>query len=74
MTEKTATPPFDRQDLLLPSELAIRLTLEAQDPTALIEATASLPELYRQGRQVVAEIDQSSDRLLRLRRRARRLR
>ena len=64
MTEKTATPPFDRQDLLLPSELAIRLTLEAQDPTALIEATASLPELYRQGRQVVAAIDQSSDRLL----------
>ena len=36
--EKTATPPFDRQDLFLPAELAIRLTLEAQDPTALIEA------------------------------------
>ena len=55
ITEKTATPPFDRQDLLLPAELAIRLTLEAQDPTALIEACASLPNLYRQGRQVVAE-------------------
>ncbi len=64
MTEKTATPPFDRQDLLLPPELAIRLTLEAQDPTALIEACAPLPALYRQGRKVVAEIDQSGDRLL----------
>ena len=64
MTEKTATPPFDRQDLLLPSELAIRLTLEAQDPTALIDACAPLPALYRQGRKVAAEIDQSGDRLL----------
>jgi ATP-dependent helicase/nuclease subunit B len=64
ITEKTATPPFDRQDLLLPAELAIRLTLEAQDPTALIEACAALPNLYKQGRKVVAEVDQSSDRLL----------
>ncbi|HEV8722293.1 MAG TPA: PD-(D/E)XK nuclease family protein [Candidatus Binatia bacterium] len=64
MTEKTATPPFDRQDLLLPSELAIRLTLEAQDPSALLDACAPLPALYRQGRKVAAEIDQSGDRLL----------
>ena len=62
--EKAAAPPFDRQDLLLPEELAIRLTLQAQDPTALIEASAPLPALYKQGRKVVAEIDQSSDRLL----------
>jgi len=64
MTEKTATPPFDRQDLLLPSELAIRLTLEGQDPSALIDACAPLPALYKQGRKVVTEIDQSGDRLL----------
>ena len=64
VTEKAATAPFDRQDLLLPKELAIRLTLEAQDPTALIEAFASLPALYKQGRKVAAEIDQSGDRLL----------
>jgi len=62
--EKAAAPPFDRQDVLLPEELAIRLTLQAQDPTALIEASAPLPALYKQGRKVVAEIDQSSDRLL----------
>ena len=40
ITEKTATPPFDRQIYCLPAELAIRLTLEAQDPTALVEACA----------------------------------
>ena len=48
----------------MPAELAIRLTLQAQDPTALIEACAPLPALYQQGRKVVAEIDQSGDRLL----------
>jgi len=64
ITEKIAMPPFDRQDLLLPAELAIRLTLQAQDPTALIEAYSALPALYKQGRKVVAEIDQSGDRLL----------
>jgi ATP-dependent helicase/nuclease subunit B len=64
IAEKTATPPFDRQDLLLPSELAIRLTLEAEDPSALIDACAPLPALYRQGRKVAAAIDQSGDRLL----------
>jgi len=64
ITEKTATPPFDRHDLLLPAELAIRLTLDAQDPTALIEDCAALPNLYKHGRKVVAEVDQSSDRLL----------
>ena len=64
ITEKAATAPFDRQDFLLPRELAMRLTLEERDPTALIEASASLPELYKQGREIVAAIDQSSDRLL----------
>jgi ATP-dependent helicase/nuclease subunit B len=64
ITEKAVTPPFDRQDSLLPAELAIRLTLQAQDPTALIDVCAALPGLYKQGRKVVGEIDQSSDRLL----------
>ncbi|MGH7871326.1 MAG: PD-(D/E)XK nuclease family protein [Candidatus Binatia bacterium] len=64
IAEKAATPPFDRQNLLLPTELAIRLTLQAQDPTTLIEACAALPKLYRQGRNVVAQIDHSGDRLL----------
>ena len=50
--------------MLLPDELAIRLTLENQDPTSLIEATGNLPALYQQGRKIVGELDRSGDRLL----------
>ena len=64
ITEKASVAPFDRQDLLLPKELAIRLTLEGQDSTALVEASALLPALYKQGRKVAAAIDQSGGRLL----------
>jgi ATP-dependent helicase/nuclease subunit B len=64
LIEKATVAPFDRQELLLPSELAVRLTLGNQDPTALIEATANLPALYQQGRKLVAELDRSGDRLL----------
>jgi len=63
VTEKAATVPYQREDLLLPSEWAIRLSLQRRDPTALIEAFAPLPAIYRQGRKVVAEIDRSGDRL-----------
>jgi ATP-dependent helicase/nuclease subunit B len=62
--EKSAAPPFDREDLLLPAEMAIRLTLEGRDPTALIDAAAPLPALYRQGRRALGEIEQSADLLL----------
>lgn len=64
ITEKASVAPFDRQDLLLPKELVIRLTLQGQDSTALVEASALLPGLYKQGRKVAAEIDRSGDRLL----------
>ena len=64
LIEKAATAPFDRQELLLSDELAIRLTLENQDPTSLIEATGNLPALYQQGRKIVGELDRSGDRLL----------
>ncbi len=64
ITEKSGVAPFDQERWLLPSELAIRLTLEGRDPSALIEASTSLPELYLHGRQVAAATDQSSDRLL----------
>ncbi len=64
ITEKAGAAPFDREDLLLPAELAIRLTLEGRDPTALIETFAALPALYEQGRAVAAAIDRSGDRLL----------
>jgi ATP-dependent helicase/nuclease subunit B len=64
ITEKAAAAPFDREDLLLPAELAIRLTLEGRNPSALIETFAALPALYEQGRKVAAAIDRSGDRLL----------
>ena len=64
LIEKSTVAPFDRQDLLLADELAIRLTLANQDPTSLIEATGNQAALYRQGRKIVATLDRSSDRLL----------
>jgi ATP-dependent helicase/nuclease subunit B len=63
ISEKTAVEPFNRDDLLLPEELAIRMTLEAQDPAPLVEAFAPAPKLYKQGRKAVAELDQSAGRL-----------
>jgi ATP-dependent helicase/nuclease subunit B len=47
----------------LPEELSIRLTLEDQDPGALIESFAAAPRLYTNGRKVVAELEQGGDRL-----------
>ena len=61
--DKSNTPPFDREDLLLPEELAIRLSIGGDDPSALIENFILAPELYTHGRKVVAELDQSGERL-----------
>jgi ATP-dependent helicase/nuclease subunit B len=61
--DKSNAPPFNRDDLLLPEELAIRLSLESNDPSALIESFILAPELYRHGRKVVVELDQSGERL-----------
>lgn len=62
--EKAAAAPFDCQDFLLPDELAIRLILDNQDPTSLIDITGNLPALYDHGRKLVKELDGSGDRLL----------
>ncbi|MGH7808962.1 MAG: PD-(D/E)XK nuclease family protein, partial [Candidatus Binatia bacterium] len=61
--DKIAIELFNRESLLLPEELAIRQSLEGQDPIKLIEACALSPALYRQGRKVVVALDQSADRL-----------
>ncbi len=63
LTDKSNTAPFDREDLLLPEELAIRLSLESKDATSLIEAWALTPNLYKQGLKVVEQLDQSADQL-----------
>ena len=60
IADKIHTKPFDRDDLLLAEELAIRLSLDDRDPTTLIEAFDLSPALYKQGRQVVERLDLSS--------------
>ena len=74
LIEKSTIAPFDRQELLLPGELAVRLTLQNQDPTSLIEASGNLPTLYQQGRKLVGELDRSRRSLVGLRRFGRRAR
>ena len=63
VSEKSAVEIFNREDLLLPEELAIGLTLNGEDPTALVEAGGLTPGLYRGGRRAVARLDRSRERL-----------
>jgi ATP-dependent helicase/nuclease subunit B len=60
VVDKINTEPFDRDDLLLPEELAVRLSLDNRDPTTIIEAFDLSPPLYKQGRQVVERLDLTS--------------
>ncbi|MBM4264524.1 MAG: hypothetical protein FJ145_24240 [Deltaproteobacteria bacterium] len=62
--EKIALAPFDRREFLLPNELGVRMTLQGEDPTALIEATTPLAEIYRSGRDAIAKLDHSGASLL----------
>jgi ATP-dependent helicase/nuclease subunit B len=63
LADRLAVDIFAREDLLLPEELAIRLTLNAEDPAALVTASALAPLLYHKGRKVVARLDRSTERL-----------
>ena len=47
--DKVSCHPFDREELLLPSELAIRLNFTGRDSKSLIEAANLSPNLYKQG-------------------------
>jgi ATP-dependent helicase/nuclease subunit B len=64
VTEKGAISPFDRPESLLPSELAIRLTLNGQDPSALIEIASALPAISQQGRKLIGALDSPNSSLL----------
>ncbi len=64
ITDKSDGEPFKHENLLLPEELAIRLSLEGKDPSALIEALALAPNLYQPGRKAVLALDRSAERLL----------
>jgi ATP-dependent helicase/nuclease subunit B len=63
ITEKGASEPFNHENLLLPEELAIRLSLDGRDPLSLIDTCTLAPKLYQHGRKIVAALDQSADRL-----------
>lgn len=60
---KAQKPPFDRESLLVPEELALRWSLEARDPSALIERFSPSPTLYMRGRKIAAELDKGGERL-----------
>ena len=60
ITDKANVEPFNRNDLLLPEELAVRLGLAAGDASPLLEAFGHFPGLYEHGRQVVERLDLSS--------------
>jgi ATP-dependent helicase/nuclease subunit B len=63
VTDKAHKPPFDRDELLLPEELAIRLSLKSDDPSALVEQFFPAAKIYQRGRRAVAALDQSGERL-----------
>ena len=62
-TDKLDFSPFDSEDLLLPDELAIGLSLAGKSSTSLIEAAGLSPRLYKEGVKTIERIDLSSERL-----------
>jgi ATP-dependent helicase/nuclease subunit B len=58
--DKANVALFNRNDLLLPEELAVRLGLAAGDASPLLEAFGHSPGLYEHGRQVAERLDLSS--------------
>ena len=63
ITHKAECKPFDREALLLPEELAIRLSLSGKESTSLIEGAALSPALFKQGLKTIDRIDLSTERL-----------
>src|SRR4029077_7551911 len=63
MTRKADSRPFDREEFLLPEELAIRLSLAEKESASLIARANLSPALFEQGLKTIARIDLSTDRL-----------
>jgi ATP-dependent helicase/nuclease subunit B len=61
--DKVSCRPFDREESLLPAELAIRLNLTGKESRSLIEAANLSPNLYEQGLKAIAGVDLSTERL-----------
>jgi ATP-dependent helicase/nuclease subunit B len=63
ISDKATIAIFAAENFLLPEELAVRLSLTGEDPTALIEAGGLAPVLYKAGRKAVGRLDHSTERL-----------
>jgi len=63
ISDKADSPPFDREELLLPEELAIRLSLAGRESNSLIEEANLSPALFKQGLKTIERIDLSTERL-----------
>lgn len=63
VVEKATTPPFGRSKYLLPTELAVRLTLAGDDPTSLVDRSQPLPAIYKHGRKLIADLERGDERL-----------
>ncbi len=63
ITDKSIHEPFSHEDLLLPEELAIRLSLAGKEAVSLIEAVDLSPALYEAGIKAIERLDLSSQRL-----------
>ncbi|HEX9143102.1 MAG TPA: PD-(D/E)XK nuclease family protein [Candidatus Binatia bacterium] len=63
ITDKARYQPFSDDNLLLPEELAIRLSLAGEEAVSLVEAANLSPGLYKPGIQTIERLDLSSQRL-----------
>lgn len=63
IVEKKGKEPFHRSELLLPEELAIRLSLELQDPAALVEFFFPWALLYKHGRRAMQQMEAPTGKL-----------
>ncbi|MFQ5849034.1 MAG: PD-(D/E)XK nuclease family protein [Candidatus Binatia bacterium] len=57
--EKREVEPFTRNEFLPPQELAVRMSLESQDPTPVVELLSFPTPLYKRGRQALGAIENS---------------
>ncbi len=63
ITDKANIDPFDREELLVPEELAVRLSLTNKSAQSLIDAADLSSDLFKQGVETIKKIDLSTEKL-----------
>ena len=63
LADRAHGEPFSAEDLLLPEELAIRLSLAGKETLKLIEAANLSPALYKPAIETIERLDLSTDEL-----------